>query len=75
MKIFQSMRDSTVCFAIVAAVSSVTMVLPEQYVEFQEELALACLQSEKEDKRHVIAKTCKIQSFVKTKHDPLFYIA
>lgn len=53
MKVFQSFRESTLCFILTATISSVTLVIPEQYTEFQDELALAALavlQSEKKTK-------------------------
>ena len=74
MKVFQSFRESTLCFILTAIISSVTLVIPEQYTEFQDELALAVLQSEKEDKKRLIAKVCKISVFVPSHRDPIFYI-
>ena len=74
MKVFQSFRESTLCFILTAIISSVTLVILEKYTEFQDELAIAVLQSGKEDKQRLIAKVCKISVFVLSRRDPIFYV-
>ena len=74
MKVFRSFRECGVCFVITAAVCSITLTLPEEYGEFQNEVALAILQSEKEDKKRLIAKAFNMCIFVPTNNDPVFFL-
>ena len=74
MKLFQSFHESIVSIYIVAFINSITIIAPNVLEELHNEIALAVLQFEKEDKRKVTVKATHKCFYHPTSSDPIYFI-